>query len=160
MPILSKTQYGFQKNHSTELALLNLKENILDCFNKSLKSLAIIIDFTKAFDCIDHNILKKKLKWYGVNSAVLAFFSSYLSERNQFVKLNEYSSGFLQTKSGIPQGSILGPLFFNIYVNDLVKCIDSEGVSLLQFADDTTIFCWSKTNEALKHLANTSLNKL
>ena len=99
---------------------------------------AIFLDLSKAFDTLDFDILLQKCKHYGISGVSLALIESYLRDRFQYVKYDKYESDSIKIKTGIPQGSILGPLFFSIYINDLVK--SSNKFSYLMYADDTTIY--------------------
>ena len=98
----------------------------------------IFIDLSKAFDTVNHQILLNKLEHYGIRGHALELFKSYLSNRNQYVHLGKCKSQSRPISCGVPQGSVLGPLFFLLFINDLPKCCSTGKVRL--FADDTTIF--------------------
>ena len=136
--LLYNGKYGFRMNHSTELAALELVDRILkDKDNKKLP-LAIYMDLSKAFDTLDHNILIKKLQYYGVISTPLNWFLSYLTDRTQYVEVNNESSSLQTILTGVPQGSILGPLLFLIYMNDIPNA--SNLFTFIIYANDTTLF--------------------
>ena len=136
--ILFSYQFGFRKHHSTYMALMTIMDNLTHCLDNGEYVIGIFLDFLKAFDTVDHNILLQKLSLYGIRGTALDWFQSYLTNRYQFVTYNGESSERKKVKCGVPQGSILGPLLFLIYINDLAdvcKC----SLPIL-FADDTNLF--------------------
>ena len=137
--ILNKYQFGFRNNHSTYMALVILLENLRNALDNGECAVGIFLDFQKAFDTVDHCILLDKLNIYGVRGTTLEWFSSYLSDRYQYVVYNDCKSDCKQIKCGVPQGSILGPLLFLIFINDLPSV--SKLFMPILFADDTNLFC-------------------
>jgi len=133
--IIADQQFGFRKGHSTIHPLMLFMNNLTSALNKKQFSIAIFCDLRKAFDTVNHNILLTKLEKLGVRGVELLWFKNYLSNRKQFVTVGEANSSLLDIILGVPQGSILGPLLFLLYINDLPKC--SKLFSQL-FADDTT----------------------
>ena len=139
--LLSEQQYGYRAQHSTELASVKLVDNIItqmDCVHDVKTPVTIFCDLSKAFDCLNYNIFLSKMEYYGVSGTSLALVKSYLTNRYQYVQFESCKSDLLEIKTGIPQGSILGPLFFNILINDIVN--SSIQFSFLMYADDTTIY--------------------
>ena len=136
--ILCENQYGFRPGRSCEHALLNAKDTILNSMSKKQVTLLLLIDFSKAFDLVDHSILLNKLEHYGIRGLALNWFKSYLKNRNQFVSIGTSESSAKQIIYGVPQGSILGPLLFIIYINDLPQI--SEIAKFIMYADDANIF--------------------
>lgn len=137
--ILFNSQYGFRSGHSTEHAALELVERILTSFSNNDQSLAIFLDLSKAFDSLNHEILISKLKYYGLSTQSLQLISSYFENRFQYVDFNGTHSRKYLIETGVPQGSVLGPLFFLLYLNDLNEV--SNIFDFIMFADDTTLHC-------------------
>ena len=136
------SQYGFRQDHSTELASLEFIDRITYDLDNGKIPLAVFLDLSKAFDTLYHHILLKKLHHYGVRNNTLKWFSSYLSDRTQYVDINGTKSPLLRVTTGVPQGSVLGPLLFIIYMNDLHNA--SDIFHSILFADDTNLsspFC-------------------
>ena len=153
--ILSDNQYGFRKNRATSMALVELIDKISNSVDSKKHTLGVFIDLRKAFDTIDHDLLLKKLEFYGIRGVVLKWLKSYLSQREQFVQIDDCLSEYLNVLCGVPQGSILGPKLFILYVNDI--CNISNILEFILFADDTNIFC---SGHDIKELCNTMSNEL
>ena len=139
--LLPEQQYGFRSQHSTELASVKLVDFILkemDNIRDIKIPASIFLDLSKAFDTLNFDILLRKLQHYGIDGNSLNLIKSYLTNRFQYVQFENSDSSLLEVKTGIPQGSILGPLFFSILINDLVNC--STKFQFLMYADDTTIY--------------------
>lgn len=156
--ILTNSQFGFRKGRSTELALLSQKELILKAIENKLLVLAIFVDFSKAFNSINHQTLIKKLEYYGFRGIFLDLLKTYLEFRRQKVVINTYTSTTMEINSGIPQGSILGPLLFNLYINDITTIDDS--VKFIVYADDSSLFFTSSNTNELVSRCNHVLSKL
>ena len=117
--LLYPSQYGFRANHSTEQASIELIDRILNLMENNDVPFSIFIDLSKAFDTLNHEILLRKLSFYGLDDVSLNLFQSYLSNRKQFVSFDGTQSEYGCITTGVPQGSILGPLLFIIYINDI-----------------------------------------
>ena len=137
--IFNQNQLGFRNNHSTFMALIILVENLVDALDNGNCAVGIFLDFQKAFDTVDHGILLDKLYCYGIRGIAHDWFVSYLSNRQQSVIYNGYESELQVMRCGVPQGSILGPMLFLLYINDLTN-VSSFFMPIL-FADDTNLFC-------------------
>ena len=140
-------QFGFRSGHSTNHALLDLTEAIRKAIDDNTYAVGVFIDLQKAFDTVDHEILLKKLFHYGIRGTANSWFASYLSNRKQFVVINGHESSMKFMNYGVPQGSVLGPLLFLIYINDLHNAIKYS--TTRHFADDT---CLLISNTSLKQL--------
>ena len=134
---LFDNQYGFRPKHSTEHAALELIDRITNKMDTNEIPLNIFLDLSKAFDTIDHTILLNKLKYYGLKGPTLNLFQSYLSNMKQYTEIEDTTSTILLIQVGVPQGSILGPILFIIYVNDLPQY--SNKFDFIMYADDTTL---------------------
>ena len=132
-------QFGFRPGHSTELAALRLVDHLTNEINNFNVPINIYIDLSKAFHSLNHSILLNKLRHYGISGCSYELFRSYLSNRLQFVDFNGKMSTKLAISTGVPQGSVLGPLLFLIYINDLP--LVSNIFTMLMYADDTTLYC-------------------
>ncbi len=157
--LLYKHQYGFRPKHSTIHPIIHLLNNITTENDKPSKNLtlAVFIDLSKAFDTINHDILLKKLDNLGVRGVSNTWFRNYLENRMQYMELNSAKSTLESLTCSVPQGSILGPILFLIYVNDICNC---TRLDILSFADDTTITVSSADIDSLYTLMNSELKKL
>jgi Reverse transcriptase (RNA-dependent DNA polymerase) len=155
--LISNSQFGFHRKHSTVQPLTKFLNFISKANNANHHCLAIFCDLQKAFDTCDHCILISKLSRMGLRDIELNWFKDYLSNRKLMVSINGFNSKLLSIKIGVPQGSILGPLLFLIYINDLPLC--SRFLSLL-FADDTTLLIAHENFDILIQMANVEFKKV
>ena len=156
--IIHPSQYGFQANKSTHLALKKFSEFLYRNLDESKHVLSIFIDYSKAFDTVSHSILLKKLNHYGIRGSILQWFRSYLSNRTQQTIINGVKSEPSKITSGVPQGSILGPVLFLLYINDLPNI--SKAFNYLLYADDSNLYLSHRSPTQLIHIANKELDKL
>ena len=156
--ILSELQFGFQKNKSTEQAVSAIVSALNTAKLNKMSSYCVFLDFAKAFDTVNHAILLGKLKHYGLQGASYSLLESYLTNRKQQVEINGTLSDYGIIKHGVPQGSVLGPLLFLIYINDISE--SSNVLKFFLFADDTTVYYADKYNKHTEQLLNTELTKV
>ena len=141
--IIYNLQLGFRQQYSTSHALINITENIRKSLDDGNVCCGIFVDLQKAFDTVDHQILLAKLNHYGIRGVSNDWFKSYFSNRSQHVSTNGYESGLPTLNCGVPQRSVLGPLSFLLYINDLNQAI----------IDDTNLLC---LNNSIKKTEQTS----
>ena len=156
--ILCKNQFGFKKKSNCAHSLIEITERIKQSIDEGKFGCGIFIDLKKAFDTVNHDILLLKLEHYGIRGASLGWFRSYLSNRKQYVFYNGVSSDVLTVTCGVPQGSVLGPLLFLLYINDLPYI--SDKLQFFLFADDTNIYYDSPDLKTLEKTVNNELKKL
>ena len=156
--LLHKTQSGFRAQHSCETALVNMVDSWLNAMDNGKMIGVVLVDFKKAFDLVDHQILLNKLEIYGIKDDALSWFNTYLTSRKQQVSINNCKSDFRQISYGVPQGSILGPLLFLLFINDLPLHTNSVFTDL--YADDTTLYDIQDSMEQIENNLQTALNSL
>src|SRR5207244_1854908 len=149
---------GFRKKHSTYMAMLNLHDKVSKAVDKNEISIGVFIDLSKAFDTINHDILIRKLDMYGIRGIPNLLIKSNLNNRKQYVNYNNCTSTVKPIQCGVPQGSILGPLLFLLYINDMTYCC--KNLHFLLFADDTNIFYSNPSLLQLMHIVNGELDSL
>lgn len=147
---LNSKQHGFCKGRSTVSNLVLLNDFLTDSMDNGMQVDVVYTDYSKAFDRISHSLLLNKLFTIGIRGDLLRWFTSYLNNRSQAVVINNYVSSWVHIPSGVPQGSLLGPLLFNIFVNDIDKCLKNS--HLLCFADDMKIFSVIESSDDVKAL--------
>ena len=156
--LIGRNQFGFLAGHNTSDALLEFLDKAYDAINQNKVLLAIFLDFSKAFDTVDHEILLKKLDFYGFRGTSLQWIRSFLNNRTQFVEINQNRSSVSRLNVGVPQGSTLGPLLFLLYINDLSKSLTQ--LKSIHFADDTTLYLDMKPSIDHTLLINTELTRV
>ena len=151
--ILSENQSGFRPIHSTQTCLLNVSDYLLENMNSGYFTGAVFLDLRKAFDTVHHGRLISKLHHFGVRDLELDWFSSYLSGRQQITKIGDNYSNLAGVNFGVPQGSVLGPLLFTLYINDLANTVSPDSVMFL-YADDSAVFTSDKSVEDVSRVLN------
>ena len=155
---ISKFQFGFRRKHSTQHAAICLVNNILSSLDSNNIVIGIFLDLKNAFDTVNHKILLDKLYAYGIRGNIYKWFVSYLSDRTQYVIFEGRKSDVLDIKCGVPQGSILGPLLFIIYINEI--CHISDLLFKIVYADDTCVLINGQDIGKLVEILNTELEKI
>ena len=154
--IISSEQFGFQKGKNTTQAIQNFLTKIYEGLNEKKFAVGVFLDFRSAFDTVNHEILVDKLERYGIRGLAKSWFISYLSNRKQRVRVNGVFSPFNSINMGVPQGSVLGPILFNLYINDLPKVSNRLNTTL--FADDSTLTLSHKNFDSLISNLNQELS--
>ena len=132
--LLFDYQFGFRKKRSTTLAILDFVNRITDSIDDGGTSIGVFLDLSKAFDTVNHDIILDKLSYYGINNETKDWFSSYLKNCKQYICVDRVNSNFLPLEYGVPQGSVLGPILFLIYLNDAQFVTNI--IHLVLYADD------------------------
>ena len=156
--LLFKFQFAYRDDHSASLALTDITDCIKSTIENNGYTIGILIDLSKAFDAVDHAILFEKLPHYGIRGKALSLIKSYLTNRTQFTVINGVSSDTKPVTCGVPQGSVLGPLLFLLFINDIQFCTSKDITRL--FADDTGIFVHGNTLQSALKSAQEELDKL
>jgi len=131
--LIAKRQYGIKENHSTEVAITTIYDELLSNFDNKLITCSLFLDLSKAFDCCDHESLLDKLYHYGIRGVSHKLFSNFLHNRMQCTKIGEFKSSYKRISCGVPQDSVISPLIFFIYINDITK---ASSFHTTLFADD------------------------
>ena len=156
--IFFKGQFGFRPKHSTDYAILSIIDKVQKAVDEGELSCGLFLDFSKAFDTVDHDILIDKLECYGIRGIGKDWFTSYLKNRKQMVTVNGATSDLVTVPCGIPQGSVLGPILFLLYINDFHKC--SSLLDFHLFADNANLFYRHRDIAILRQHINTELKNV
>ena len=156
--VLYSNQFGFRRGRSTDDAVLQFTDEVYNAFNKNKYLMAVMLDLSNAFDAVQSDILLGKLECIGVRGVPLEWFRSYLTCRKQFVSENNENSSVRDIAFGVPQDSVLAPLLFLIYINDMHVC--SGLLGMIHFADDTTVYTTGDNFDAILTMLNIELEKI
>ena len=156
--ILSEYQFGFRSRHSTTTTLIDCTNEWYVNMDRGHYNLVVFLDIKKAFDTVNHDILLKKFEMYGLGDLALALLRRYLTDRTQKCQLQDMLSKQRKITCGIPQGSILGPLLFTLYINDLPNCF--KHTTPRMFADDTSLTAAGETLSEVEKRANEDLRNV
>ena len=158
---LHARQHGFRKSYSTQTAIHRVLRHVYDAFDQGLSTSCSFVDYKKAFETLDHNILIRKLKIYGFSEHSLAWMKSYLENRKHTVTCNNATSRETTVSYGVPQGSILGPSLFIIYVNDLLyTLLEYPNVNIEMYADDTVLYTSDRSPDQACQSNEVIMNRL
>ena len=157
--LITDKQWAYRRGYSTELLLVHMTEIWRSAIDSNKVVGIVFVDFQKAFDCVSHNVLLRKLENdFGINGLLLDWLRSYLDNRKQYTVLNGIASDLNTVKSGIPQGSVLGPTLFSLYTSDLPEAITAA--TTYMYADDTTLYCIGDSIDAVPSELNKALEEL
>ena len=156
--LLNEYQFGFRQKRSTNQALIVLLDKITAALDKGDIVLGVFLDFSKAFDTVDHQILLNKMYKYGIRGIAFKWMESYLSNQRQFVLFKVVQSEYATVTCGVPQGSIMGPLLFLLYVNDIANVLTS--LLPILFADDTNVFLTGNNIDQMIEIMNGELDNV
>ena len=149
-------QFGFRNNHSTNHALIEITEQIRNACDRNLYTCGVYLDLKKAFDTVNHEILLEKLKYYGIKETSYSWFKSYLCERLQYTQIKDSESSLKAVSHGVPQGSVLGPLLFILFINDMHTSVKNSKVH--HYADDTNLLLTSNSLKKINRQINHDLS--
>ena len=158
--ILSDDQYGFRTGLSTSHATYHYVKYIVDGINNKQVTAAVYLDFARAFDSVNYEILLLKLRDMGISEMLLNWIAGYLKNRRMYTKFNNYSSETRSLVCGVPQGSVIGPILFLCYVNDIVNVSSDDSVKITLYADDTVLYCCSDNIDDLEYKMQQTLNNV
>ena len=156
--IISERQFGFKSGSTTETCLQSFADDILESMDLNMYTASVFIDLSKAFDTVDHSILLGKLRHYGIRGVALDWFRSYLDNRKHYVRVNNVSSDPRNLTYSVPQGSIIGPVLFNLYINDIVN--SSKILKYVLYADDTVLYFAHHSLDQLSYIVNCELKSV
>ena len=153
--ITSPTQYGFRRAYSTSHAMIDILTSTLDNINANKSTALLLLDLKKAFDTMNHDTLLNKMNHYGIRGSANNLFASFLANKKHYVFLNHIQSNYRYIKCGVPQGSILGPLFFTLYINDVSSSTTSASKL---YAKDTCLILYDDSISNLKYMIKGEIN--